>query len=296
MELRQLRHFVMLAEEMHFGRAAKRLFLSQPALSTSIMRLERELSVRLFDRDSKSMSLTPVGRALAERAREIVSLADKFDQFGRAMANGRAGFIDAGFTATLLFRGLDTILERFEVDYPDIELSLHEMPTQMQIERLRNGHLDAGFVNSPVPPANLESMPLYEERFVACVPERHPLASKPEVDVRELRDEPFVMFSRDVSPAYYDHLIAMCASAGFEPHVRISASLLLTVVTLVASGFGISIVPESVEKSGIPRVRFIPLCGAERRPSAYMVWNREHRAPGLIELIEMVRRIRKAAE
>ena len=293
MELRQLRHFVVLAEEMHFGRAAKRLFMTQPALSNSLMRLEEEMQVRLFERDSKAMSITVVGRAMLQRAQEIVSLTEKLEQFGRSMAAGRAGMIEIGFTGTLLYRGLADILNRFSAAFPEIDLSVREISSQVQIDMLRSGRLDAAFINSPVPPAGLSSLALFEERFVACLPDRHPLAGKRQIDVKELRDDVFVMFSRDPSPAYYDHVMSICAAAGFQPKVRIGAGQVLSIVALVASGLGVSLVPESVAKAGIAGAAYVPLRGVERQPSAFLTWNAQRDVPGLEALIDTVRCVTK---
>lgn len=293
MELRQLRHFVALAEEMHFGRAASRLFITQPALSNSVIRLEEEMGVRLFDRGSKSMEMTLIGRAMLERAREIVTLEEKLLKFAHAMAAGSAGFIDVGFTSTLLFRGLTDVLNEFARSFSEIELSVRELSTQTQLDMLRNGRLDVGFINSPVAPAGLESLVLFEERFVACLPQTHPLARKREIDVKELRDDVFVMFSRDPSPAYYDHVIALCGSGGFQPKVRVAAALVLSVVALVASGVGVSLVPESVSKAGIDGVVYVPIRSVKRQPSAFVVWNTKREVPGLDALIQTVRRVRQ---
>lgn len=292
MELRQLRHFVILAEEMHFGRAAARLFITQPALSTSVMRLEEGMQVRLFERDSKAVSMTLVGRTMLARAKEIVSLADKLEHFGRAVAAGRAGVVEVGFTGTLLFRGLAPLLKSFRDSFPQIELSVRELTSQVQVDMLRTGRLDAAFVSTPVPPAGLASFVLFEERFVACLPERHPLAGKRQVDVRQLRDEEFVMLSRDASPAYYDHIVAIGAAAGFQPNVSMVAAHVPSVVALVASGIGVSLMPESVGKLGIPGAVFVPLRGVGRAATAFMAWNPQRDVPGLQSLIDTVQRVR----
>lgn len=292
MELRQLRHFVMLAEEVHFGRAAKRLFITQPALSTSVMRLEEEMGVRLFERDSKAVSTTVIGRAVLARAREIVSLSDKLEHFGRAMAAGRAGFLEVGFTGTLLFRGLADIFTGFRNSFPEIELSMRELTTRTQLELLRDGRIDAAFVASPLPPAGLASFALFEDRFVACLSERHPLAHKRQLDVRQLRDELFVMLARDVSPAYYDHIMGICAEAGFQPSTRIAAAQSTSIVALVAAGQGVSLMPESVSKAGIRGAVFVPLRGVGRQPSSFMAWNPQRDVPGLKSLIEVVKQVK----
>lgn len=293
MELRQLRHFVFLAEEMHFGRAAARLFITQPALSTSVMRLEEEMKIRLFERDSKTVALTLVGRLMLARAKEIVSLTDKLEQFSHAVAAGGAGVVEVGFTGTLLFRGLAPILKNFRDTFPQIELSVRELTSQVQIDMLRTGRLDAAFVSSPVPPAGLSSFVLFEERFVACLPEGHPLAGKSQIDLRQLQDAEFVMLSRDASPAYYDHIVAMCAATGFQPNVSIVAAHVPSIVALVASGIGVSLMPESVGKLGIPGAVFVPLRGVSRAATAFMAWNPQRDVPGLSSLIDMVQRVKR---
>src|SRR6266566_5794194 len=294
MELRQLRHFVVLAEEMHFGRAAKRLFMTQPALSTSLMRLEEDAQVRLFERDSQAMQITLSGKAMLDRAKEIVSLAAKLEEMGHAMASGRAGFLEVGFTGTMLFRGLTHVLSKFSNNFPEIDLVLREFSTQTQTDMLRAGRLDAAFINSPLPPAGLANVVLFEERFVACLPEQHPLAGTAVLNVEELHNEVVIILSRDISPAYYDHVVAICATGGFQPKIRVAASQVLTIVALVASGIGVSIVPESVSKAGVAGVRYVPLRGVVRQPSAYLAWNPERVVPGLQSLIDTVEQVQTA--
>ncbi len=296
MELRQLRHFVVLAEEMHFGRAAARLFITQPALSGSLMRLEESMKVRLFERDSKNVSITRLGRTLLTRAQELVSLADRLEHFGRAVAEGRAGVMEVGFTGTLLFRGLAPLLKNFRDSFPQIELSLRELTSQVQIDMLRTGLLDAGFVSSPVPPAGLQSFALFEESFVACLPEGHPLARRREIEVGALRDAEFVMLSRDVSPTYFDHIVAMCTATGFQPRVSAQAAHVPSVVALVAAGMGVSMMPESVGKLAISGAVFVRLRGVGRAATAFMAWNPRRDVPGLSSLVETVRQAKDTVD
>lgn len=293
MELRQLRHFVILAEEMHFGRAARRLFMTQPPLSASIMRLEEELGVRLFERDSKRVVLTPAGAQLLERARETLAQADKTVEFARAVAVGNAGRIEVGFTGTLLYRGLPAILARFHKDYPLVELGLREISTQDQISAVREGKLDAGFINTLVPPAWLESMVIFRERFVVCLPEGHALAHQRQIDLADVREEAFVMFGKKGSPAFYDHVVGLCESAGFTPKMGVEVGQFLSVAAMVASGFGVSVVPESVSRAGIKGAAFVPFRGSEVRPTAHLVWSPAATpTPGLQALIDTTRALR----
>lgn len=289
MKLQQLRYFVTLAEEMHFGRAARRLCITQPPLSSSILQLEETLGVRLFERDSKHVAITVAGQALLERAREIVHQADRTMDFAKAIVDGRVGRIELGFTATLLYRGLPEIIHGFTAAYPDIELSMREANSQRQTEMVRAGRLDAGFVNMSVIPAGLDSMVIYEEKFAVCLPAAHRLAKAPSIAMEALRDEWFILISRESSPAYYDQLMAFCTAAGFRPKTRIEVAQILSKVALVASGLGVALVPESVGRAGTAGVVFVPLQGSDTRPNASLVWNPQRASPALDALVATTR-------
>jgi len=286
MELRQLRHFVTLAEEMHFGRAAQRLYMTQPPLSSSIMRLEEDLGVRLFDRDSKHVTLTPAGSMLLVKAREIVFQAEKVREFAKAVSAGSAGRIEVGFTGTLLYRGLPAILSRFKADYPQIEVGLREIGSQEQMLTIREGRLDAGFINTPVAPAGLEHLVIYRECYMVCLPTSHRLAGEECVRLADLAGEPFVMFGRHSSPASYDHVISLCDRAGFHPTTSVEVGQLLSVVAMVASGLGVAVVPKSVSNARISGVVFLPFEGSEVRPTAFLIWSAESSTPGLAAFVE----------
>jgi DNA-binding transcriptional LysR family regulator len=289
MKLQQLRYFVTLAEEMHFGRAAKRLCITQPPLSLSIVQLEESLGVRLFERDSKRVAITVAGQALLERAREIVHQADRTLDFAKAIVDGRVGRLELGFTATLLYRGLPDIIHGFTASYPEIELSMREGNSQRQTELVRSGHLDAGFVNMSVVPAGLESLVLFEEKFVVCLPSSHRLAGAPAIALESLRDEFFILISREASPAYYDQLMAFCTAAGFRPRTRVEVGQIMSKLALVAADMGVALVPESLSATALAGVSFVPLKGCEVRPNANLVWNPQRSSPALDALIATAR-------
>ena len=295
MELRHLRHFVTLAEEKHYGRAAGRLFMTQPPLSASIMRLESELGVQLFDRDSKHVRLTRAGEALLARARDIVLQADKTLDFARAIADGRAGRIEVGFTGIVLYRGVTEILTRFRRAFPDVTLALQEIASQKQAELVRAGRLDAGFVNTPVAPVGVASESIFEDRQVACLPADHPLATRSSIDLALLKDEPMVMFAREASPAYYDLVVAMCAASGFQPRIELEVLQVLSIVGLVSAGMGVSVLPQSVARSGVSSAVFVPLEESPLTPSAFLIWREESSVPGLEALIATARQHRPSA-
>ncbi|HSV79396.1 MAG TPA: LysR family transcriptional regulator [Ramlibacter sp.] len=286
MELRQLKHFVALAEEMHFGRAAERLCLSQPALSTSIVRLEEDFGVRLFDRDNKGVRITAAGELMLRYARETINHADRTTRFSHALAAGQVGRIEMGFSGTMLSRDLDGLIRDLHTDLPEIEFYLREITSQRQMELLRAGRLDAGLVSLTLPPVDLEHIELLEDQFVACLPAGHALAGRRAIDITELRDETFILQSRDRAPVMYDQLVSLCTSAGFHPRVAIEAEHLLSLATLVARGFGVGLVPISLAEAGIAGLEFVSLQRPLPRRCWYFVWNPRRETPGLDALIE----------
>lgn len=295
LDLKVLRYFVVLTEELHFGRAARRLNITQPPLSKAIRQLEEELGLKLFERDSKHVVLTPVGQAMLAKARETLLHARNTAAFAKSIAAGLTGRIEVGFTAVMLYRGLGTMVERFRAGFPQIEVSFTETVSQRQVELVRTGSLDAGFINSPLAPPGLESLRVCHERYVACIPRRHPLARSKRISLAALKNEQFLIFARDASHAFHDQVMAMCARAGFQPRTRQYSGQILTLVALVAAGFGVTVVPESVRNAGMKEVSFLPLSGVQPQPTAYLIWNGERGTPGLRSFIDTVRDVAGAA-
>lgn len=295
LDLRYLRFFVVLSEELHFGRAARRLHMTQPPLSKAIKQLEQTLGLKLFERDSKHVVLTPVGEVMLAKAKETLLHARNTTAFARSIAAGRSGRIDVGFTAVMLYRGLGRVMERFKTDFPEIEVSFTETVSQRQIELVKSGSLDAGFINSPLAPPGIESLIVCNERYVACLPARHSLAHAAQIPLSVLRHEPFLVFARDASHAYHDQMMAMCAQAGFQPLTRQFSGQILTLVALVAAGFGVTVVPESVRHAGMKGVTFVPLSGSKPQPTAFLIWEAARSTPGLLSFVNAVRGVLASA-
>ena len=267
MELRQLRYFVAVAEELHFGRAARRLSISQPPLSMTIRGLEEELGVRLLERDNKRVNLTPAGEVFLADARSLLAEAGAAGALARRVASGEIGRLRLGFVGSMLYRGLPELLNAFRAVAPKVVLTLAELNSAEQIDAVAHGRLDAGFVHALAVPAGLRGHLIAREPFVACLPERHPLSGARRLRLAALADETFVLFSRSASPAYYDSVIGLCASAGFVPRVEFQVRHWLTVVALVARRMGVALVPEPIAASGMRGVRFVPLIGQEGFPA-----------------------------
>jgi DNA-binding transcriptional LysR family regulator len=273
MKLQSLRYFCVLAEELHFGRAANRLAISQPPLSTAIRSLEEEVGVKLFVRNSKMVQLTPAGTAFLIEAREILERVGRVVSVARAVDAGLHGRIDIGMTGSLLYRDMPAVLSEFKREVPAVDVVLHELSTAEQIDKLMRRQLHAAFVQGSAKSPQLQSVPLPSDVFVTCLPERHRLADKATLDLRELSDESFIMFSRDSAPASYDHVIGVFSRFGMHPRIVHAARMWMTIVAMVAQGCGVALVPRSMARVGIAGVRFLALEGAPSPVPASLVWN-----------------------
>jgi DNA-binding transcriptional LysR family regulator len=284
MELRHLRHFVVLAEELHFGRAARRLSISQPPLSFSIRRLEEDLGVRLFERTSRQVRLTAAGAAFLVESRRILGQADDARALVGRIAAGLSGRLQLGFVASMLYRGLPELLARFRREHPGIELALRELNSGEQVEALRAGRLDAGFIHAPTLPAGLEGVAWLTEPFVCCLPQGHPQAQRRRADLAALAGEPLVLFAREASPEYHDRIVSLCAESGFTPEQRHEVRHWLTVLAFVAAGMGVALVPASLARAGMAGVRFVALGNRRVQSVTRMVWAPERSTPALRSL------------
>lgn len=259
MELKQLRYFVAVAEELHFGRAARRLFISQPALSFDIRKFEEQLGVQLLERTNKAVALTNAGNVLLEEARRLLEQAEEVRRIAARSAHGLAGRLRIGFVNSMLYRGLPDAVRRFEADHPAVEVVLREMNTAEQVQALQRLQIDLGFAHWGRFPAEVESEVLFSEPFLCCLPEGHRFARKRRIELAALAREPFILFPRTVSPHYHDQIIATCVEAGFSPQIRHEARLWQTVVTMVEFGMGVALVPAALGRDDGGRVVFRPL-------------------------------------
>ena len=290
MKLHLLRYFVALAEERHFGRAAARLAITQPPLSKAIIALEEEIGVALVIRDTRHVELTQAGIAFLDEARQILARVDKAAEVARVVGQGMRGRLEIGVTGSLVYREVSTVVRRFGQEAPDVDLQLREMSSVDQVVELQRGQLHAGFVNGSEPPPPLEALPLAADHFVACLPADHRLAQRRRVDLRQLADECFVMFSREIAPANYDNVIAVFSGAGIHPRTAHAARQWLTVIAMVANGLGVSLVPGSLARSRVDGVRFVAIAGQAVTSPAMLAWNRNYLPPLLASFIDCARR------
>lgn len=279
LELRHLRYFVAVAEELHFGRAAQRLGMAQPPLSQQIQRLEQIIGARLFERTSRRVQLTDAGNALLPDARRLLAGAAAALLAARRAGRGEQGELRVAFAATVMFLALPEIIRAFRDRFPGVHLDLREMPTGPQLAGIKAGEIDIGFVREPEPDPELDIVTVMREPLRIAVPKGHPLASRATISVRHLADEPFVLFPAELAPGLHAQVMALCRAAGFTPRVVEESRELYTSVSLVEAGIGVSILPASVEKLGWRGVRYraIPSASAETRIAA--AWRKDRGRP-----------------
>jgi len=283
-----LRYFVVVAEELHFGRAAARLHMAQPPLSQQIQRLERELGVQLFERNRRKVELTRAGKILLLEARRAVDQADKVLEVARDVRTGRAGRVRIGFVGSALYGPLPRLLEALRGQAPDVQLSLLEMETGTQLSRLVEDELDLGFMRSPVPYPELAVQEISSEQLVVALPLRHPHPHGEPVRIESLADEPFVLFSAQLGRGFWDLVTRTCGAAGFAPRVVYEAEHVHTMLGMVASGLGVSLVPESVQRVRLDGLRYERVAGEAPRLPLALAWDPRRSFPALEHVIEIV--------
>jgi DNA-binding transcriptional LysR family regulator len=290
-ELRLWRQFVAVAEELHFGRAAARLHMTQPPLTQAIAQLERLLEVRLFDRTKRSVALTPAGEALLPQARELLGRAQALPAQARAAAGGELGRLRVAFVSTVGFALLPQWLRAFRARYPQVQMELVEATGDVQLPALQRGEVDAGFMlHSPgFAPAGLEHVAVAREPLVLALPEAHPLARSSRLPLAAVLQEPLVIFPRRIVPSLHDAIFGMYHGAGREPQVAQEAIQMQTIVNLVSAGLGLAWVPESVREFQRTGVVYRQLGGKAAVPACEttLVWSQ--RTPALERFMAVVR-------
>jgi DNA-binding transcriptional LysR family regulator len=245
-ELRHLRYFIAVAENLHFGRAAQQLNLAQPPLSQQIRQLEAILGYPLFLRNTRSVRLTPAGEIYLERTRRIFHSLERDIREMQQVAQGQMGSLHVGFVGSAMLTGLPGILRAHREAYPSVELHLNELYSSRISAGLEGGTLDIGILRDADPSASLHIETLYTEPFVALLPAHHPLAKRRTLSPAALRDEPFVFYPRSASIRAYEKPLSICESFGFRPHIAQEATHWLTILRLVGTGIGVSIAPACV--------------------------------------------------
>ncbi|AYF72728.1 LysR family transcriptional regulator [Nocardia yunnanensis] len=287
-ELRHLRYFLAVADELHFGRAAARLHIAQPALTQQIQRLETLLGARLFDRTSRTVALTPAGIVLRERAVALLGHAERDLAEVTRIAQGSQGTLHLGFVPSVLplepLRGVREFRDR----YPLVQVDLVEGFTSHLMERLAAGTLDMAIVRDPDPRPGTVTVPLITEPFVAIVPADHPLAQRDSVTGAEIADHPMVFFPRVAGGLAHDKNLAPLLASGRRPRIVQEATNWTILLYLVAAGLGVTIAPRSATFTAPASARIIPLAGTDAETTIYLATREHEDRPLVHNLLELL--------
>jgi DNA-binding transcriptional LysR family regulator len=295
-ELRQLRYFVAVAEESHFGRAAARLHMTQPPLSQAIQALEADIGTPLFERTKRSVALTRAGAALLPEAQRLLQQASALPDLARRAASGESGLLTLSFVSTADYSVLPPLLREFREAHPQIHIDLREATTDVQLEDLLQGRIDAGLLIPPLTDkarAELEYMTVLSEPLVLAAPQgTRALRGKTEATLKEVADMPLIIFPRRIAPALHDAILGCFRDAGLTPRIGQEAIQMQTIVGLVSAGMGVALVPQSVSNLKRPGVEYKPLAGKGTPVETGLAWRRDNMSPVLKNFLELLRKKR----
>ncbi|MFJ3468560.1 LysR family transcriptional regulator [Pseudomonas sp. NPDC090201] len=281
MELHQLRCFVAVAEELHFGRAAIRMHMTQPPLSRQVQLLERALGIQLFERNNRSVRLTTAGAGFLRDARHILAFSDQAADGARRLARGEAGSLTLGFTAVSAYQMIPQLLARAQEQLPGLQFTLREMVSSAQLEALAAHRIDVAFVRQINDADGLDGQLISREPLLVVLPHNHPLARETAIAVSALDQQPFVMYAPDEGRYFYDCIAGQFALSGVKPRYVYHLGQTHTVVSMVKAGLGLAIVPASAAQLHSEGLVFKPLLDAQLHAELYMVSRHDNDNPAL---------------
>ena len=284
--IRHLWLFLAVAEEQNFGRAAKRLGMSQPPLSEQIQVLEQALKVTLFERSRRGAKLTPVGAAILPAVRKFAEQLERLELAVEEAVAGQSGMLTIGAISTAMFDVLPGVIDSLKQRYPQLTVSVREIDSVEAVPALEAGDIDLAFarLDGDLGPA-IQSLPLREDRLMVALPSDHPLASRTRISLSSLASEPLVMFSRKVSPVYFDNLIATCRASGFSPRVLHEVRSVASQIAFVSCGQGIALVPASLKKLAPDNVVLRAMTQKLNVVTTAVAWNSQRPNPLVTELV-----------
>ncbi len=291
-ELRQLRYFVAVAEEMHFGRAARRLHMTQPPLSQAIQALEAQLGTSLFFRTRRSVALTAAGQTLLPEVQRLLQQIDGLASLAQSAAVGESGRLSVAFVPMADYSVLPQALREFRAVLPSVHLDLQEATTDIQIDLLASGRIDVGFLLPPLPEklkAEVDYLPLTSEPLVLALPEGTAL-SKTKMSLKRCADLPLIIFPRRMSPAFHDQILGCLREAGLSPRIGQEAIQMQTIVSLVSAGMGFALVPQSVSNMKRPGVEYRALLETSPWVEIGLAWRRDNPSPVLAAFLDLMRK------
>jgi DNA-binding transcriptional LysR family regulator len=286
--LRHLSYFKIVAEECHFGRAAKRLGISQPPLSQQIKILESNLGVRLFERSRSGVRLTTIGHQILPAVERLVSEAERLESIVMEARLGRTARISVGAIAFTMSELLPTILKTARSQMENLSVNIQEFDSNEALIALENEDIDVAFLRAEESTRGLKIIPLVREKLVLALPKGHPLSKQDRINLDALAREPMVFCPRDISPSYFDRILAICRGQGLSPKIDFEARSITSQLAFVSCGTAIGLVPESMMAEGNAAVCFLPIEGETNIVTSAIAWNENNQTPAAIEFIDMV--------
>ena len=289
MELRHLRYFVAVAEELHFGRAARRLGMAQPPLSQQIKAMEEEIGAVFLKRTKRQVDLTAAGRVFLIEARKTLAQAEQAVRAAQRAARGEIGQLSVGFVCSAVYGKVPSIFRLMRSRYPEVSLLLQELTSEEQVEAMKKNEIDIGLIRPPLQAAeSLALRIIWREPLMAALPAGNPLSLQEEIAVEELAQESFILIPRHVAPGFYDQSIRICAQAGFSPKIVQEARTTPTIVSLIAGGMGVSLLPDSLRSLQRAGVVYRPLRAPAPATDMAVLWRPDDPSPTLRSFLEIV--------
>lgn len=280
-ELRQLHSFHILSKELHFRKAAEKLFISQPGLSKQIQQLEKELAVSLIERNNRNVRLTPAGAFLSSKVEVLEGLLEHTIRELKQIDSGKIGELRIGFVGSAMQSIIPQLLKKSKSAIPDIHFQLDEMSNQAQVKALQHYKIELGFVRLNTVPSDLAIKPVFKEHFSLVVPKNYAIGKMNFKSIKQFEEEPFILFSSDYSSTYYSKIMSIFSDASFFPKVSHKSIHANTIFRLVESGFGVAIVPHSLTKGADLSIgiKVIELKQIRQKAILSVCWKKENTAP-----------------
>ncbi|WP_422090429.1 LysR family transcriptional regulator [Tenacibaculum ovolyticum] len=287
-ELRHLRYFLAVAEDLHFRKAAERLYISQPGLSRQIKQMEDDLDIKLFIRNNRKVELTEVGKYLKkELTQNLKNLAHVFN-YARLLQDGKDGHLNFGYVGSAMQKIIPNLLIEFKKEHPNVQFGLKELDNEEQIDSLLSQDIDIGFVRLDRVPRGLAIKPILKESFCLVLPKNHLVNKDNFKGLHQLKDESFILFDPSYSPSYYEKVMQIFDDSKFVPIVSHNTIHAASIYKLVENNFGLSIVPKSLQYGYDMNVKFIELSNISQRTTLSVVWDKNNRNPIVESLLKII--------
>lgn len=295
MDHKLMQSFVAVAEELHFGRAAARLHISQPPLTKQIQQLEQAMGVRLLERTKRKVELTAAGLVFLDEARNVLRQTEQAVELARRADRGETGHLAVGFIDAAIYSVVPSVVQRFAERHPEVELSLTELRIPNQVRAVAERRLDVGFVHPPINHEAVQVESILVEPLIVALPQTHRLASEGEVVLAELASEALIQFPRSINPSLYDEIVGLCRSSGFSPRIVREATPKQTIIGLVSVGLGVSLLPACLQNLRRTGVVYLPIRGRTLSIETSIIYRREQPSPVLKAFLDVVRETAPAA-